>query len=136
MTYKVIRQPRCGPTLEIDYLLKGAEPNQSYTVTVGVFDASGCDGIDFFGVARWGGHIKYTRDSTTAFLDAFPVGKFKTNAAGDGQTHVTLDLSRVRPNTYKVQFAWGKLPADGGQGQAYYHSGAKFGQDLAAITVP
>jgi hypothetical protein len=135
VVYSLSEQRGCAPSLDLTYILVGAAPNQSFHVTLGVFDAKGPDGVKFFGVPRLS-RLSATREGNTAVIESFVVGAFRTDAAGNGQAHFKLDLSKVTPGAYNVQFVWAKLPADGGQGQGYYRTGEKYGQGFAVIKIP
>jgi hypothetical protein len=119
-----------GRKLQITYMLKGAEPNQPYDVAFGIFNLPG-DGMKSFGVPRFQ-RGTFTREGVTATLDAFIVGKFVTNPAGNGETHVTLDLAGVPPGSYDVQFTWTRRRDT----HAFYRTGTKYGQGFATIVVP
>jgi hypothetical protein len=132
VVYSGPAQRGCPPTLDVTYILFGAEPNKSYKVTIGVFDAKPPAGIPFFGVKRWD-HATYTREKITAQLDTFILGDFRTDGRGNGEAHFKLDLSSVPPGAYNVQFGWTVI-STGAHG--YYRTGQKFGQGFAVIKVP
>jgi hypothetical protein len=119
-----------GAKLQITYMLKGAEPNQSYDLAFGIFNLPG-DGMTSFGVPRFQ-RGTFTREEVTATHDAFIVGKFVTNRAGNGETHVTLDLAGVPPGSYDAQFTWTRRSDP----RAFYRTGRKYGQGFARIVVP
>lgn len=129
--YTVTGNPRARKSkLQITYILNGAEPNQSYDVAFGVFNLPG-DGLTSFGVPRFQ-RGTYTREGVTATHDAFIVGRFTTNRAGNGETHVDLDLTGVPAGSYDVQFTWTRRTDT----HAFYRTGTKYGQDFARIVVP
>jgi hypothetical protein len=119
-----------GLKLQITYILRGAEPNQSCDVAFGVFNLPG-DGMASFGVPRIQ-RGTFTREGVTATNDAFIVGKFVTNSMGNGETHVTIDLAGVPPGSYDVQFTWTQRT----DSRALYRTGRKYGQGFARIVVP
>ena len=135
VVYSLSEQRGCAPRLDLTYILVGADPNQSFHVTIGVFDAKVPDGVKFFGVPRFA-RVTTTREQNTATIDSFVVGAFRTDAYGNGEAHFKLDLSKVTPGAYNVQFAWTKLLEDGGQGQGYYRTGEKYAQGFVVIKIP
>lgn len=125
-------QRGCAPTMDVTYILFGAEPNKTYQATIGVFNANQPAGITFFGVKRWG-HASYTREDITALLDSFVLGDFRTDARGNGEAHFKLDLSSVPAGSYNLQFAWTVLSTGA---HSYYRTGQKFGQGFAVVKIP
>jgi hypothetical protein len=125
--YVDLRVPlRLQPT----YVLKGAEPNQTYTVGYDIFNLPD-PGLTEFGVPREG-RAPASREGREAMLDVFPVGKFVTDGNGDGTASFDLDLSRTPSGTYNLQFWWSR----DGRYPVYYRTGAQFSDGLVSIIVP
>lgn len=123
-------QRACKPKLEITYILQRAKPNQSYDVSIGLYNLPG-DGVKFFGVPRLQ-RATINREGTEAIQDSFIVGKFITDQNGNGETHVELDLTGVPAGSYDAHFAWTRLTDT----RAFYRTGTKYGQGFGKIVVP
>jgi hypothetical protein len=123
-------QRACKPKLQVNYILQGAKPNQTWDLSIGLYNLPG-DGVKFFGVPRLI-RASTTREDVTAMLDSFIVGKFTTDRNGNGETHMELDLTGVPAGSYDVQFAWTRLTDT----RAFYRTGAKYGVGFGKIIVP
>src|SRR6185295_6145980 len=123
-------QRACKPKLQITYILQRAKPNQTYDVSIGLYNLPG-DGLKSFGVARLQ-RASFNREGTEAMQDSFIVGKFTTDNFGNGETHVELDLTGVPAGSYDAHFAWTRLTDT----RAFYRTGTKYGVGFGKIVVP
>lgn len=121
--------PGSSDKLKLTFELRGAEPNQVYTVGIDVFNLPD-PGVTMFTVPRYV-RGTFLREGVLAIVDVFPIATFTTDADGNGSlTLKELSLEATPPGEYNVQFWWSRQGPFG----VFYRTGIRHGEGFAIIT--